>query len=79
MVALGTVRPDARCKAVGHCGPYKYGRSWAPPGWASLSVGMWTPLESETVLEGQFEVVGPGQCRIHPEEWRSPPLEPKTE
>ena len=37
-------------------------------GGASLSVGMWTPLESKTVLEGQFEVVGPGKCRIHPEE-----------
>jgi len=37
-------------------------------GGASLSVGMWTPLESKILLEGQFEVVGPGQCRIHPEE-----------
>jgi hypothetical protein len=48
-------------------------------GGASLSSGMWTPLESKTVLEEQFEAVGPGQCRIHPEEWRSPPLEPKAE
>jgi hypothetical protein len=48
-------------------------------GGASLSSGMWTPLESKTSLEGQFEVVGPGQCWIHPEEWRSPPLEPKSE
>jgi hypothetical protein len=39
-------------------------------GGASLSVGMWTPLESKTLLERQFKVVGPGQCRIHPEEWR---------
>jgi hypothetical protein len=48
-------------------------------GGASLSSGMWTSLESKTALEGQFEVVSPGQCRIHPKEWRLPPLEPKAE
>ena len=37
-------------------------------GGASLSSWMWTPLESKTLLERQFKVVGPGQCRIHPEE-----------
>lgn len=45
-------------------------------GRASLSVGMWMLLESKIVLEWQFEVVGHCQCRIHPEEWRSPLLEP---
>ncbi len=48
-------------------------------GGASLSSGMWMSLESKIVLEWQFEVIGHCQCRIHPEEWRSPPLEPKSE
>jgi len=48
-------------------------------GGASLSSVMWTPPKSKTLLEGQFEAVSPGQCRIHPEEWRSPPLEPEAE